>query len=83
VTEKSKAIACARSCRSSLLKGGGHKKNNWKKWSAKEAKKQTFFTRNVSEADFLRLKSNCQKSITRKNLKRINFIYEKMLLRDP
>jgi hypothetical protein len=33
---KSEAIACARSCRSSRLKGGGHKKNNQKKWRAKE-----------------------------------------------
>jgi hypothetical protein len=36
VTEKSEAIACARSWRSSRLKGGGHEKNNRKKWRAEE-----------------------------------------------
>jgi hypothetical protein len=35
-TEKSEAIACARSCRSSWLTGGGPKKNNRKKWMAEE-----------------------------------------------
>jgi hypothetical protein len=35
-TEKSEAIACARSCRSSLLTGGGPKRNNRKKWRAEE-----------------------------------------------
>jgi hypothetical protein len=32
----SAAIACARIRRSPRLKGGGHKKNNRKKWRAKE-----------------------------------------------
>jgi hypothetical protein len=35
-TEKSEAIACTCSSRSSRLKGGGHEKNNWKKWRANE-----------------------------------------------
>jgi hypothetical protein len=35
-TEKSETIACTRICRSSLLKGGGHEKYNWKKWRAEE-----------------------------------------------
>jgi hypothetical protein len=39
-TEKSKAIACARRCRSSRLKrGGGPQKNNWKNWRTKEEEK--------------------------------------------
>jgi hypothetical protein len=40
VTEKSEAIACARSCRSSRFKDGGHKKNN-KKWRAKKEERGT------------------------------------------
>jgi hypothetical protein len=35
-TEKSEAIACARRCRSSRLTRRWTKKNNWKKWRAKE-----------------------------------------------
>jgi hypothetical protein len=38
--EKSEAIACARSCRSSRLMGSGHEKNNRKKWRAKEEQRQ-------------------------------------------
>jgi hypothetical protein len=38
-TEKSEAIACAKRCQSSQLKGGGHKKIYQKKWRAKEEKR--------------------------------------------
>jgi hypothetical protein len=36
VNEKSEAIACARRCQSSQLTGQWTKKNNQKKWRAKE-----------------------------------------------